>query len=366
MVQLLSREHERQAISFMRRRDDDKHRRQVIQLLHAPDDVEDMSAWLDGIIGKKTVDAIARAQLERLGLPAGSDVQRLYRLVCGGDEQARDRLSPLLVRRGIDGKVGRNTWRALKKVWRKRLGLDGNDEGAATFDISKWSLDIDFPAARLDGMAGAYLKSSHGTDPLVPETKLQKRRRYWAERHSQQADAAGVPRGWYHWATPSSLANDPIEEAEAFLRIADLLGMGDMLPALDLEEGDEDTSHSDDLRGEALTRWCVAWLERVERAIGAPLILYSYGSFLNNGAVLPGYGLERFPLWIAHYGKGDPSQGTPSKWPLEIWQRFLMWQWTSSGDVQWDTGDKIDLNFVPDGLESLLISTYSAERQPCG
>lgn len=324
----LSSAQARAAISYNNRQSRKRHSCQVIQLYMNAQTGADLV--LDGILGPKSVEVIAACQAAA-GL-------------------------------AVDGKIGPRTWGTIKEWWRGQMGIEGvsltppsqkspGDETAYGVDVSKWNQTVDFGAGLADGFCFAYLKSSHGdSDPDGADSYTRTRQKY-ARMHSEACDAAGMARGWYHWATPR--AGDAIAEAEAFLRVVDRYGLGSLRAALDLEEGDGEAS-SDDLRGPRLSDWCVEWMRRVARGTGAAPLMYSYGSFLKAG-VRPGHGLEDpsvcAGLWVAHYGVK-----TPSKWDLRIWREPLIWQHASDGKKHWNGSQNLDLNIAPFGLTPLLAS----------
>src|SRR6266705_1968498 len=92
-------------------------------------------------------------------------------------------------------------------------------------DLSSNNASIDWKRLHTAGVAAAMLKASEGVtwnDPTFAK-----------RRHD--ARAAGVHVGAYHYARPHE--NDPVAEANHFCNIVGHLAPGDLLPALDMEEG---------------------------------------------------------------------------------------------------------------------------------
>ena len=192
----------------------------------------------------------------------------------------------------------------------------------AGIDLSNNNVIADFAAIRAAGYQFCIHKASEG---------VGFRDRFLGPRW-REMKANGVARGAYHFARPSAYA--PAAEADYFLEIvAPLLEPGDSV-WLDMED---ERYHGD------ASPWSLAWLSRVEQALGFPPGLYTYPAYvverrLNDPA------LARFPLWWASYA--DPMRPTPKPWTSTS-----VWQFTSDGLVPGTVG-RIDLNwFLGDTIE---------------
>ncbi|MCP2336056.1 glycoside hydrolase family 25 protein [Actinomadura rupiterrae] len=122
----------------------------------------------------------------------------------------------------------------------------------------------------------------------------------------------GKVRGAYHYAHPD---NDPVQEADHFVRVVQQQGLkdGDLL-MLDLEDSDGRST-------QAVNAWAKTWLERVTQQTGVKPFFYSSWSF----AQQYGAGLGDYPLWVAHYGE-DAGQVTPPA----PWTSWTLHQYAST------------------------------------
>ncbi len=115
-------------------------------------------------------------------------------------------------------------------------------------DISHWQGAINWTKVAAAGKRFAFMKASESTD-FVDNTYATNR---------QQARAAGLYVGAYHFAQPSTGAGDAIAEADHFIDTASPAS-GDLIPVLDLER-------SGSLSQAALTTWVQAFLAARRRA----------------------------------------------------------------------------------------------------
>lgn len=172
-------------------------------------------------------------------------------------------------------------------------GVDVNDGRGA----------IDWRRVRAAGYEFAFIKATEG------RTWDDSRYRF----NRQAAKAAGLTVGAYHYARPDN--NTPQQEVEHFLAVH-RPQPGELLPALDFEVEPPSAT------------WALDFLRRLETAIGARPILYTYADFLNRMGSFDA--LSRYPLWYAHYGANDGTEHTASP-PSQF--RFAVHQFTSRGRV---------------------------------
>ena len=195
-------------------------------------------------------------------------------------------------------------------------------------DVSGHQASISWRAVKNAGISFGWVKATEG-QTFVDASY---------ERHRKEARRAGVPLGAYHFARPdTNVSNrDPVAEADSFLAVAQP-HEGDLLPVLDLE--------TPGLSPAQLGRWAKAWLRRVERAIGQPPILYTYSSFWTS-SVGNAPGFERYPLWLANYGKDD-GEVHPVR-TVGSWPSIAVHQYTSKGRIPgWPK--PVDLNRLKKG-----------------
>lgn len=187
-------------------------------------------------------------------------------------------------------------------------------------DVSAWQRSISWKAIKDAGVEFGWIKATEGTGYVSPTY----------ERHRQAARRHGVPVGAYHFARPDA-DDGPLAEADFFLEVA-VPEPGDLLPVLDFEHAG--------IGPLKLARWAKAWLQRVEKRIGQPPVLYTYSSFWTS-TVENAAGFSRYPLWLANYG---PDDGTvhPAR-TVGDWPKVTVHQYTSKGRIPGYDG-RVDLN----------------------
>jgi GH25 family lysozyme M1 (1,4-beta-N-acetylmuramidase) len=176
-------------------------------------------------------------------------------------------------------------------------------------DTAKYQHDggraIDWNAVRRSGQRFAFIKATgkgNKTDP-------------WFANDYVAAGRAGVIRGAYHYADPSTSAvaqADAIVNVVGSTREANNLGI-----VLDLES-------TGGLSPARLAAWAHAFLDRVELRTGRVPILYTYVSFWSN-AMANNRTFGAYPLWLARYGR-EPK-------PVAGWNRWTFWQHSSTARV---------------------------------
>jgi lysozyme len=174
-------------------------------------------------------------------------------------------------------------------------------------DVSYYQGHIDWPTARAAGIAFAFVRVSDGATFVDPELGAN-----WKGTKS-----AGLLRGAYQYFRP---AQDPIAQADVLireLRAAGGLESGDLPPALDIEV-------TDGVAPADLQRRALAWLARVESAVGRKPLIYTSPSFWED--LDPSDAFAPNPLWIAHWDTPCPSIPT-------TWSRWHFWQDSDSGTI---------------------------------
>ncbi len=187
-------------------------------------------------------------------------------------------------------------------------------------DVSVFQGDIDFAAARADGIEAVYIRSSYGRSGV--DAKFR-----------QNADAvaqSGLHFGFYHFLEASDVeaARTEARHFAALIRSTAY----DCRPALDFEVDAELTS----VQAGAVVR---AFLTETEALLGVRPMLYVDVS--NARRMEPG--LAAYPLWIAQYGVEVPDLAdTP-------WSAYTGWQFSDRGRVAGVT-DNVDRDVFTDGI----------------
>ncbi|MEW6223421.1 MAG: GH25 family lysozyme [Chloroflexota bacterium] len=191
-------------------------------------------------------------------------------------------------------------------------------------DVSHWQGPIDWPTVADTGRKFAFLKASDDTD-FVDSTYA---------RNYQQAKAAGLVVGGYHFARPDAVPGSAIAEADHFADTL-ILASGDLRPVLDLEQ-------TGGLPAAELQAWVRAFLDQVYLRTGLRATIYVSPAFWSNKMGNSGWfaanGYDT--LWIAHWTTGVAPTVPASNWAGEGW---TFWQYTSDGAVPGIQG-RVDLD----------------------
>ncbi|WP_131787672.1 GH25 family lysozyme [Protofrankia symbiont of Coriaria ruscifolia] len=201
-------------------------------------------------------------------------------------------------------------------------------------DISSWQhpggAQIGWAAVRSSGVTFAIVKATEGMTYTNP---------YFATDRTR-AVQAGLVVGAYHYARPVLPIATATEQADRFLTVTGLTrSNGHIAPILDLE------AHGG-LSADQLTTWTRAFMEEIETKTGRTPILYTYRSFWSD-TMKNTTSFSRYPLWFAIYNGGSSPGPLPGGW-----QKWAMWQFTSSGSLPGITGN-VDMNIVCCGADAL-------------
>lgn len=208
----------------------------------------------------------------------------------------------------------------LKKLERMKFGIDISKHQSANKTPINWGLlkqndpKVDF----------VYIKATQGVNYVDPFLKI----------HADAAHAAGIPIGYYHFASlnDNAVTVDATREAKDFLRAIALMPKATMPLALDIEENKIKLSR------EAFLQWINAFCSVLKDA-NRDFIIYSGSYFLDEN--LPkNHGLGNIRLWLAQYTKSAQP-----KLPRG-WDKYYIWQYSCEGKVKGIIGD-VDLNKMP-------------------
>lgn len=196
-------------------------------------------------------------------------------------------------------------------------------------DVSHYQEEIDWAKVKASGVSFAIIKASQGTDFI--DTMF--------EENFKGALAAGIIPGTYHFHLPSY---DALEQAQFYWSvIKDVVGSHPCLPpCIDLETAGATKAE--------MNTAVSTFMEEMQRVDGRPGLVYTSPGFWNTYLpvpVLSQYYLttskidwaNAYPLWIAHYTTGWPSQVYP-------WVGWRFWQYTSSGKIS-GIRTRVDLNY---------------------
>jgi len=180
-------------------------------------------------------------------------------------------------------------------------------------DVSHWQGAIDWSGVAYAGKKFAIMKATEG------QTYVDSK---YAWNHAY-ARAYGLRVGAYHFANPSSTANDAILEADWFVQNMDIKA-GDLNPALDLET-------SGGLSTAALQSWVSQWLNEVYAKVGMRPMIYTSPAFWRTYLADTHWFADQgyTVLWVAHWFVSQPSV-PGNNWGGHGW---TFWQYSDCGSV---------------------------------
>lgn len=139
------------------------------------------------------------------------------------------------------------------------------------FDVSGWSGDVDFAAARKAGMEFVYCRVGRGV-PALPSTDSEGLDVRW-ERNRDAALAAGLRVGGYWRFFPT------VDLGEQVVAFTDRLEGTTLPPMVDVEDQHPDWSPTQ------LTDWAASAMQQVQARTGRTPLLYSYRWFIGTHKV---------------------------------------------------------------------------------
>lgn len=176
---------------------------------------------------------------------------------------------------------------------------------------------------------------------------------------ASETKEADILLSYFHFATPGGSKTgsgtykkwwDPIDEAHDFLEALEDVPAPDFRVALDFEWSMDHIEETLDGNLGLLTQWAEEWLTEVHKELGYWPIFYSYWSYIDSNILLPNAIINGCPLWLARYN-GDTDPYMNEAWG---WERWDIWQYTSSGSVE-GINRRVDLNDAPYDLEGLML-----------
>ena len=203
-------------------------------------------------------------------------------------------------------------------------------------DVSYYQGNIDWAAAKADGVEFAFVRISDGLGTI--DTKFEQN---WAG-----TKASGILRGAYQFFRPSQ---DAIEQADLFLSKLGPMEATDLPPVIDVEA-------AGGLGPAAVAAQVKLWIDHVKAATGVTPIIYTGFYFWRDSvgaAEFPGS-----PLWHAQYTSAECPTIPPP------WSDWAIWQFTASGSVAGIAGD-VDTNRFNGTREQLLALTASPITTGC-
>lgn len=192
-------------------------------------------------------------------------------------------------------------------------------------DVSNHQGDVDFVKVKRSGVTGVWLKATEGLT-FDDKTYLKNR---------DEARAAGLRVGAYHFARPDRQPYDPQGEARHFSEVSGKPGRRDLKPVLDFEVQSKDLSRAQHVA------WARSFNVEYKKRRGIIPMFYSYQYLVQwLGPTTPiGNG-----LWLANYGANDGKPfSVQAPYP---WKKVTAHQYTSNGTVPGVAGE-CDVSTAP-------------------
>jgi lysozyme len=180
-------------------------------------------------------------------------------------------------------------------------------------DVSKWQGQVNWSSVQQAGIAFAFVRATYGVSEIDSSFNDN-----W-----QALKNAGITRGAYHFFLA---ADDPVQQAEFFIRTVGSLGPNDLPPVVDVES---DSGMKSNLVANVQT-----WLNTVAQGLGRTPIIYTAPSYWNAN-LTSAFG--HYPLWVAEYGVSSPK-------PVNGWDEWTFWQYSSTGKIAGVNGE-VDLDY---------------------
>jgi lysozyme len=200
-------------------------------------------------------------------------------------------------------------------------------------DVSHFQSNVNWVEVKQAGISYVYSKATQGTRDTDPKFK----------RNHVETKNAGLLHGAYHFYVAGE---DPVKQAELFLKAIMPITEHSIPPVLDLEQGGMKPGI---VKG-AFHKDVLTWLKKVEAVSGIRPIIYTNHPFGNEYLDHPDFG--SYHLWIAEYGVAMPK--IPTAWKTKGW---LMWQRSERGKIEGAIGnvDHDLLNGDVQVLKSLVV-----------
>jgi lysozyme len=200
-------------------------------------------------------------------------------------------------------------------------------------DVSHYSCPIQWNVVKKSNTNGirisfAYMRATRGMQVLD----------YLFQENWENAKAAGMPRGAYHFFRFHENAE---EQADFFLRVVHL-EKGDLPPVLDIEH--DKINNDRKMDKEQILQGIANWLAKVEDATGITPVIYTNLDYYKN--YIAGR-FKRYPVWIARYNDQTPPR-------LSDGRQWWFWQFSEKARID-GICEKVDMNVFSGDLNYLNL-----------
>ena len=201
-------------------------------------------------------------------------------------------------------------------------------------DVSRYQGSINWTSVLNSGTEFAFIKATEGIDYV--DSRFH--------QNMQNATAAGVLAGPYHYARPDSYSTNPLDavnEANDFLaEVLPYYESGSYLPpVLDVEEFDFTPPDGQSVKN-FVSSWIEDFSDTVLDSLGVRPIIYTGKSAANN--YFSDSVAADHDLWLAWW-KTSGTANPPVQSDTPDWDLWKYWQWTATGSVSGISGN-VDRN----------------------
>lgn len=210
------------------------------------------------------------------------------------------------------------------------FAADGSDRSASEaashdtqyrgIDVSVWQGTINFNRVKAAGVDAVYIRAAEGAN--ITDS--------YFERNYENAKAAGLKYGFYHYVTARSVS-EAEEQADFFASLIRSKPY-DMRAAMDFE-------NLSGLTADEAVAIAKAYLERLEQRSGHVPAVYSDAY---DAQTVWKSNLTEYPLWVADYGVQRPDS-------IGGWSSWSGFQYSDKGAVSGVNGH-VDLDYFREGL----------------
>ena len=217
-------------------------------------------------------------------------------------------------------------------------------------DISQWNDevttnkdDINF-ALLATQVKAVYIRSFGHLKDAPYSTYID----YQAVNFAKSAHAVNLKYGFYYYYIPTTDEAHTRAQARMYFDFIKDFEYS-CIPVLDVEENPYG------LTPEQLASSVKAFTDEFRSVSGMEMMIYTFPYFIANN-LSPASNWDRYMLWIANYNVPAPMSGISSSWMPSskwCWQRWDMWQYTSSGTLSSIPSSKdghLDLSTATDNI----------------
>lgn len=184
------------------------------------------------------------------------------------------------------------------------------EQTASGIDVSHFQGNVNWEEVKTTRFKFAYSKATQGMGFVDPKFAV----------NENGSGKVGLHHGAYHFYIAG---DDPMKQAQLFIKTCKELDNNTLPPMLDLEQGGVQKA----VNPKQFQQDVFTWLKEVEAALNIKPIIYTNTPFSNQYLNHPDF--ANYPLWLAEYGVKEPR--IPNTWTQKGW---FIWQRTDRAKVE--------------------------------